>query len=346
MASVLELGLDGLRSQLEAMGQPAYRAQQIWEWIIKHKVFAVEDMTNLPLHLRDELAELFTVLPLEVVSVNRSRQDSTVKMAGATADGHLIETVVLKYRYGRSVCVSSQVGCSMGCLFCASALGGFVRDLNAAEMFAQVLLAEKLTGERVGHIVVMGIGEPLANYENLMEFLHWCGSSRGLNISYRNMTVSTCGLVQRIYALADEKLPVTLALSLHAPNDELRRQLMPGTSGYSLAEIIAACDHYQEATGRRVTYEYIMIKGVNDHLQHADELAALLSGRGAHVNLIPLNKVVHRKWEPSSDRWTAVFAEHLARLGIRVTIRRQLGSDIDAACGQLRRKLVDAGQGK
>ncbi|MBR2527907.1 MAG: 23S rRNA (adenine(2503)-C(2))-methyltransferase RlmN [Blautia sp.] len=329
------------RRELEILlrkeGQPAYRARQVFNWMHVKLAASYDEMSDIPLSLRERLKDWpLTVLKTETVQV--SRLDGTRKYLFRLPDGCMAESVLMRYHHGNTVCVSSQVGCAMGCRFCASTLGGKVRDLLPSEMLEQVYRIQTDTKERVSHVVVMGTGEPLENYDNLVRFIHLLTGEEGLNISQRNITVSTCGIVPRIYDLAQEKLAVTLALSLHAPTDELRRQLMPIARKYTIEETLKACAGYFSVTGRRVTFEYSLISGVNDSIQHAKTLGQLLAPLKGHVNLIPVNPVRERSFLRSAHSDVVNFKNTLEKYGFHVTIRRELGSDIDGACGQLRAK--------
>ena len=341
MAVLLELDLKAMQQLMHHYGEPAFRAKQLREWLITKHTSDVHQMTNLSKNLRQKLALNHQAYPLRIDQIQYSAEDQTYKFTALTCDEEMIEVVVLKYDYGYSVCVSSQIGCAMGCAFCASAQGGLVRNCTATEMIAQVLLAEQIVNARIGRVVVMGMGEPLHNYQNLIQFLRLLNDPDwGLGISLRHVTVSTCGLVPQIRRLAAEKLPVTLALSLHAPDDTLRQKLMPIAEKYSLADVVLACRYYFKMTDRRISFEYILIKDVNDSPHQAKLLAQLLIKENAHVNLIPYNKVDFLEWEMSQNNQVQAFATILNKAGISVTIRRQLGDDIDAACGQLRRRTA------
>ena len=332
--------MEELGETVKALGEPGYRAKQLYEWIHKKLADRPEEMTNLPKGFWDKLKEDYRIISLEAVEILTSKIDGTKKFLFRLPDGNIIESVWMKYRHGNSVCISSQVGCRMGCAFCASTIDGMERNLLPGEMLDQVYQIQKLTGERVSHVVVMGSGEPLANYENLLRFLSILTDEQGLCISQRNLTVSTCGLVPKIRELAKERLSLTLALSLHAPNDEKRKSIMPIAKTYSLDEILSACDEYFEKTGRRITYEYSLIQGVNDSSQDAKELSALLKGRKAHINLIPINPVKERSFSQSKQKNISDFKIELEKHGINVTVRREMGRDIDGACGQLRRRYL------
>lgn len=329
--------LNVLEDYITSLGEPRFRAKQIFSWLHEKLVTDYGEMTNLPKALREKLAgELPICLP-QVEVVQESRMDGTRKYLFSLDDGHRIESVLMRYEYGNSVCISSQVGCAMGCAFCASAMGGQIRNLTAGEMLGQVYgIQREMAGERVSHIVVMGTGEPLLNLENLIAFIRLISDENGLHISKRNITVSTCGIVPGIERLAEEGLPITLALSLHAPTQEQRERIMPVAKKYGLSEVLAACRHYFEQTGRRVTFEYAMMRDVNDGDEDARALARLLAGMQAHINLIPLNEVAEYGMAASSRERIKHFAELLTKAKINVTVRRSLGADIDGACGQLR----------
>lgn len=318
-----------------------FRAKQVYEWVHGKLVSDFDEMTNLSKNLREKLREDFYESPLTILKKQVSKRKDTAKYLFSLPDGNTVESVWMKYHHGNSVCISSQVGCRMGCTFCASTLGGLVRSLTAGEMLSQIYEIQKETGERVSNVIVMGMGEPLDNYDNLIRFIRMLSDENGLHISQRNITVSTCGLVEKIYRLAEEKLQITLAISLHAPNDDIRRQTMPVANKYSIDEIIKACRYYEEKTGRRITFEYSMIKGVNDSKENAEELAKRINGLNCHINLIPLNEVKERKCLRSEERDILDFKIILEKKRKTVTIRREMGSDIDAACGQLRKKFSD-----
>ena len=333
---LLDLFPDELQGFLKALNQPAFRAGQIFTWL--HRGVPFCDMSNLPKSLRDTLAEQAIDLPLALHASYPSKKDKTVKFLNACTDGNLVESVLMNYHYGYSLCISTQVGCKMGCAFCASTLNGCVRNLTAGEMLAQVLLANRYLGlsGRVGHIVLMGSGEPLDNYENVVRFLKLVNHPDGLNISLRAISVSTCGIVPRIRELAGEGLPITLSISLHAPNDAIRRQIMPIANRYPITDLMDAVRDYVRQTGRRVVFEYALIDGLNSRPEHARELAKLLGGLQCHVNLIPLNRVEERSLEPASPRAVQTFLDTLEALHISATVRREMGADISGACGQLR----------
>ena len=322
---------------LKELGQPAFRAGQIFTWLHKG-VRSYEEMTNLPKNLRQILAEKYPICPPRVVRRQESSRDGTIKYLWELSDGNCVETVLMRYRYGNTVCISTEVGCPMGCAFCASTLGGLVRRLEPFEMLDQVLFTQVDSGLPVSHIVLMGIGEPLDNFDNVMRFLELVNSPEGMNISMRHISLSTCGLVPKIDQLAKRKLQLTLSVSLHAPNDSVRGTIMPVNRAYPMDELLAACRRYYEATSRRISFEYAMINGVNDRESDAQELLRRLRGLPAHFNLIPLNHVEESPLKPSTKAAVARFQQILEDGGIPTTVRRTLGGDIDASCGQLRRK--------
>ncbi len=323
-----------------SLGEKAFRGRQLFQWVHEKRVDSFDEMSNLGVDFRNRLRERYTISGLSPVEKQVSQKGDTAKYLFALEDGNVIESVWMKYHHGNSVCVSSQVGCRMGCTFCASTLTGLTRNLTAGEMLSQIYEIQKDTGERVSNVIVMGMGEPLDNYDSLLKFLHLLSHEKGLCISQRNITVSTCGLVEQIQRLAKENLQITLAISLHAPNDEIRRRTMPVANRYTIDEIIQACRDYFAATGRRITFEYSMIRGVNDKKEHAEELAKRLEGLNCHINLIPLNEVRERECLRSEREDIRQFKFILEKNHRNVTIRREMGSDIDAACGQLRKKYM------
>ena len=324
---------------LKEMGQPAFRAKQLYIWLHKG-VRSFDEMTNLPKALRDALEARYPLLPPEVVRKQESRKDGTIKYLWKLSDGNCVETVLMRYHYGNTVCISTEVGCRMGCAFCASTLGGLVRKLEPREMLEQVMFTQLDSGLPVSHIVLMGIGEPLDNFENVMRFLELVNSPDGMNISMRHISLSTCGLVPGIDRLAEQKLQLTLSVSLHAPTDEIRNTIMPVNKAYPTEELLAACRRYYEKTGRRISFEYAMINGVNDTPEAAKTLLRRLKGLPAHMNLIPLNHVEESPLKPSTRQAVQQFQQILEQGGIPATVRRTLGGDIDASCGQLRRKYT------
>ena len=327
---------------LKQLGQPAFRAKQVFSWLHKG-VRSYEEMTNLPKALREALAREYPLYAPTAVRRQESQKDGTIKYLWQLSDGNCVETVLMRYRYGNTVCISTEVGCRMGCAFCASTLGGLVRRLEPAEMLDQVLFTQVDSGLPISHIVLMGIGEPLDNLDNVLRFLELVNSPEGMNISMRHISLSTCGLVPKIDELAKRKLQLTLSVSLHAPNDEVRDRIMPVNKAYDVSELFAACHRYFKKTGRRISFEYAMIDGVNDHDWQADLLAEKIHGMPGHVNLIPLNHVEERAFRPSTPEHLKAFIRILEQAGVNVTVRRKLGSDIEASCGQLRRKMNKKG---
>lgn len=338
---IKSMNIDELESWMAEKGQPRFRAKQVYQWLHVKLAADTSEMTNIPKNLR-ELIDEKGLYGVETVTRLISKEDGTNKFLFRLHDGNVIESVLMKYRHGNSVCISSQAGCRMGCRFCASTIGGLVRNLTASEMLSQVYAAQRISGERVSNVVVMGTGEPLDNFDNLVRFIELLTDENGINISQRNITVSSCGLVPEIKRLADMGFSITFALSLHAPNDEARRELMPIADRYTIAEALEACDYYFEKTGRRITFEYSLVKGQNDGSRQAEELAALLHGRNCHVNLIPVNPIKERQYERSDSSSVENFRSILERRGVTATVRRSMGRDIDAACGQLRRKYEES----
>ena len=324
---------------LKELGQPAFRAKQVYSWLHKG-VRSFDEMTNLPQSLRAVLAERYPICPPQVVRRQESKLDGTIKYLWQLSDGNCVETVLMRYHYGNTVCISTEVGCPMGCAFCASTLGGLVRRLEPFEMLDQVLFTQVDSGLPISHIVLMGIGEPLDNFDNVMRFLELVNSPEGMNISMRHISLSTCGLVPKIDELAKRKLQLTLSVSLHASNDAVRSTIMPVNKAYPSEELLRACRRYYDATSRRISFEYAMIDGVNDSVEDAKELLRRLKGLPAHFNLIPLNHVEESPLKPSSRNAVARFQKTLEDGGITATVRRTLGGDIDASCGQLRRKYT------
>ena len=343
--NIRTLTKDELKEIIVEYGEKPFRANQLYDWLHVKLARSLDDMSNVSKSLKAHLSEDYTCDGLKIVDVQTSAIDGTKKFLFGLEDGNVIESVWMKYKSWDSVCISSQVGCKMGCKFCASTLDGCVRSLTAGEMLDEVYTIQKYTGERVSNIVVMGSGEPMDNYDNLVKFVRMISNEDGLHISQRNITVSTCGLVPQMYKLADEKLEITLALSLHAPNDEKRKALMPIANRYSLKEVIAACRNYFDKTGRRLTFEYALVAGNNDSDRDAAELAELIKGINAHVNLIPVNPIKERNFKRSTADAVNRFKNKLEKMRINVTIRREMGSDIDGACGQLRRKHMEESSG-
>jgi 23S rRNA (adenine2503-C2)-methyltransferase len=329
------MSMEELSAWCKEQGLPAFRAKQIFQWLYRG-VRSFDEMTDLAKPLRNQLAQLCRLTPPVVERKQVSAQDGTVKYLWRLSDGNCIETVLMRYHHGNTVCISSQVGCRMGCAFCASTLGGKVRDLTPAEMVDQVLFTQVDSGLPISNIVLMGIGEPLDNFDTVLKFLHLVNDPLGLNIGMRHISLSTCGLIDKIDKLAEHQLQLTLSVSLHAPDDETRSRIMPVNRGIGVQALLDTCRRYFERTGRRISFEYAMIDGVNDSAWQADLLADRLEGMPSHVNLIPLNDVKESPLRPS--RHVAQFQKRLEQRGVTVTIRRRLGGDIDAACGQLRRK--------
>ena len=340
-----DLPLPRLTEYMKELGQPAFRAKQIFSWIHRKLVTDFSAMTDQPKALLQTFAENCT-LAAPAIRRRQQSKDGTVKYLLELADGNCIETVLMRYHYGNTVCVSTQVGCAMGCRFCASTQAGRVRDLTPGEIAAEIYTAQKDTGERVSHVVLMGIGEPLHNFDNVMDFLTLITCPEGLNIGMRNISLSTCGLVPKIDALAERKLQLTLSVSLHAPDNTVRSSMMPINDAYPLEKLIPACRRYQKTTGRRISFEYSMVRGVNDSPEMARKLAELIRGMGAHVNLIPIDPVDGSPYSATDARNVQRFRQMLEDLGVNATVRRRLGADISAACGQLRREDAAQQQGK
>lgn len=337
---IKSLTLDELKDEMENMGEKSFRAKQLYEWMHIKLSAGYEGMTNIPKTLVDKCRDCFNYTVLRIIRVQESAIDGTRKYLFELADGNTVESVLMRYKHGNSVCISSQVGCRMGCRFCASTLDGLARNLLPSEMLDQVYAIVRHTGEKVSNVVVMGSGEPLDNYDNLLRFVGLLTDDNGLHISQRNVTVSTCGIVPKMRQLAERKLQITLAVSLHAATDEKRIELMPVASIYSLCELMEACAYYFEQTGRRITFEYSLVKDVNDTNEDAKQLAALIGHINCHVNLIPVNPIKERNYVQSERRAVEAFKNKLEKNGINVTIRREMGRDIDGACGQLRRRYM------
>ena len=339
---IKSMTLEELTQFMTALGEKKFRAKQVYEWLHIRQVTEFAQMTNLSKELRERLENRACIVALRQETVQISKLDGTRKYLFALQDGNVIESVLMRYKHGNSVCISSQVGCRMGCRFCASTLDGLLRGLTPSEMLDQIYRIGQDIGERISNVVVMGTGEPLDNYDNLLRFIHLLTDENGLHISQRNVTVSTGGIVPRMRELADEKLSITLALSLHASSQKKRLTLMPVANKYEIHEVIDACKYYLEQTGRRVTFEYSLVGGVNDTEQDAKELVGLIRGMNCHVNLIPVNPIKERDYVQSHADTIAAFKNRLEKSGITVTVRREMGRDIDGACGQLRRKYVES----
>ena len=334
---IKSMTLPELKEEILLLGEKGFKAAQIYSWLHKHGAESFDEMTNISKDLREKLKNNYDIYNCTIEKKLVSVYDDTVKYLFSLNDGELIESVVMKYKYGYTICVSSQVGCKMGCKFCASGIAGFVRNLTAGEILSEVYTAQKDLGIRISHIVMMGVGEPLDNYDNVIKFLSMISDENGLNIGMRNISLSTCGVVSGIYKLMEEKLQLTLSISLHAPNDAIRSQTMPVNDRWNIDELLTACKDYIKATNRRISFEYAMISGVNDSDECAKELASKLKGMLCHVNLIPVNSVKERSYRKSSKDRMESFIKILEKSGINATVRRTLGSDINASCGQLRR---------
>ncbi|HBV82204.1 MAG: 23S rRNA (adenine(2503)-C(2))-methyltransferase RlmN [Lachnospiraceae bacterium] len=338
---IKSMTLEEVKAIIVAMGEKPFRAKQLYEWMHVKLARDYDEMTNLPKSLRERLNENYPYTSLKEVMVQQSKIDGTQKFLFALADGNCVESVWMQYHHGNSVCISSQVGCRMGCRFCASTLDGLERNLTPSEMLDQIYAIARSTGERVSNVVVMGTGEPLDNYDNLLRFLQMISDESGLHISQRNITVSTCGIVENMRRLADEKLQITLALSLHGSTQEKRQELMPIANKYSVSEVIDACRYYFMQTGRRITFEYSLVSGVNDTEADAENLCKLVDGLNCHVNLIPVNPIKERDYSASERKDVLRFQNKLEKKHINATVRREMGRDINGACGQLRRRFGD-----
>ena len=340
---IRSLLFEELQNELISRGLPKFRAQQVYRWVQQRGVTSFEEMTDLSKELREKLAEDFELRNTEIAVKRVSKLDGTVKYLFRLTDGETIESVVMKYKHGYSICISTQVGCKMGCTFCVTGKSGFARDLLPSEMLSEIQTAQRDIGERISNVVLMGMGEPLDNYRNVLRFLELVSSENGLNIGMRHISLSTCGLVDKIYDLADRKLQLTLSVSLHAPNDMIRSRTMPVNKKWNVEELLKSCRYYSTVTGRRISFEYAMISGVNDSDACAFELASRLHGIIAHVNLIPVNDVTGTGYRKSGEERLRKFTAILERKGITATVRRTLGSDIEASCGQLRRRNEQGG---
>lgn len=340
MNNLLDYTLDELKVWMSENGESAFRGKQILSWIYKG-VMDFKGMKNIPKSLISKLEENFTITMPKIVEVYKSELDGTEKFLLGFSDGNLIESVLMRYKHGNSICISTQVGCRMGCKFCASTIEGRVRNLTTGEILSEVIAVQNYIGERISNIVLMGSGEPLDNYDNVVKFLEIVSADYGLNIGQRHITLSTCGIVPKIYELADKELSITLAISLHAFSDEKRKEIMPIANKYTISELLEACRYYLNKTKRRITFEYALVKDVNDGMEDAKALGKLLSGMLCHVNLIPVNEIKENSFKRSSKKAIEDFSEILRNNGIEVTTRREMGSDINAACGQLRRSYIE-----
>ncbi len=341
LKDIKSLTLNELTNEMNALGLPAYRAEQIFKWLHEKAVQSFDEMLNIPKNIRKRLTELYYISVATIEKKQISCYDGTIKYLFRLYDGEFIESVLMDYHHGYTICISTQVGCKMGCTFCATGKSGFSRNLTPSEMLAQIQSAQKDNNIRISNIVLMGMGEPLDNFDNVIKFLSLVSSDKGINIGMRHITLSTCGVVPKMYELAKLKLQITLSVSLHAPNDEIRSRTMPINNKYNVNELIKACRDYVKVTNRRITFEYAMIDGVNDSDECAEELAHLVKGMLCHINLIPVNSVNGTAYQKSKKKRLVEFSNILEKNGVTATIRRTLGSDIDASCGQLRRKKLD-----
>ena len=341
-ADLKSMNLAEMTEFIVSIGEKPFRAKQVYQWIHEKQADSFDEMTNISKKMRELLADAGYLTTLKKEEVQISQLDGTRKYLFQLEDGNVIESVLMRYKHGNSVCISSQVGCRMGCRFCASTLDGLVRGLRPAEMLDQIYQIGKDIGERISNVVVMGTGQPMDNFDNLLRFIELLTDENGLHISQRNLTVSTCGIVPRMRELADKKLQITLALSLHASNQEKRLSLMPVANKYDIHEVVDACRYYFDQTGRRVTFEYSLVGGVNDTDQDAEELCRLVKGMNCHINLIPVNPIKERDYVQSNAKVIAAFKNKLEKNGLAVTVRREMGRDIDGACGQLRKSYVDS----
>ncbi|MDP4177436.1 MAG: 23S rRNA (adenine(2503)-C(2))-methyltransferase RlmN [Bacillota bacterium] len=340
MNNILDFTLLELKAWFKNQNESEYRAKQVFDFIYRN-VWDFDDMNNIPITIRKKLNEAFYIGIPKVVEIYESSDKNTTKYLLMFNDGNVIETVTMKYTYGYSICLSTQVGCRMGCKFCASTVNGMVKNLTSGEILAEILAVEKIIGTRISNVVLMGSGEPLDNFNNVIKFINIVNADYSLNIGQRHITLSTCGIVPKIKEIADMKMQITLAISLHAANDELRKNIMPISNKYSIKELIDICKYYTEKTNRRITFEYSLIKEINDREENAIELSNLLKGTLCHVNLIPVNKVTDNTFEKSTKESIIIFSNILNKFGIQNTVRREMGTDINAACGQLRRKYIE-----
>ncbi len=343
---IMLYSLDELKEYLNSIGEKPFRAKQIYEWLHQKLVECFDDMTNISNNLKEKLNNDFYIQSLEMVQVLTSKIDGTQKFLFRLNDGNVIESVLMRYKHGNSVCISTQVGCRMGCRFCASTLDGLVRNLKPSEMLEEIYYIQRYSKERVSNIVLMGSGEPMDNFDNVLAFVKTISDENGLHISQRNITISSCGLAEKIKELADSNVQVTLALSLHAADDETRKQFMPIAYKYSIREVLEACQYFFDKTGRRITFEYSLVAGVNDTKEEAAKLVHLIKGMNCHVNLIPVNPIKERDFKRSTKVNIASFKGHLEKNGINATVRREMGSDIQGACGQLRKSFIEEEAGE
>lgn len=341
MVNILDYTLDELKIWMKDNEESAFRAKQVFEWIYKGQ-YDFDLMKNISSSTKNKLKNFFYIGFPTIIETLESKEDKTRKLLLRLNDDNIVECVIMSYKHGNSVCVSTQVGCRMGCKFCASTIDGMIRNLTAGEILSQIILCQNVLGDRISNIVLMGSGEPLDNYDNVMKFLELVNSDYGLNIGQRHITLSTCGIVPKIYEMADKEMQITLAISLHATTDEIRKQIMPIANKYDIAQILDACKYYIEKTSRRITFEYSLVKGVNDSKEDAKSLGALLKNMLCHVNLIPVNEIKENSFKKSSKNDIANFVSILKSYGIEATVRREMGSDINAACGQLRRSYIQS----
>ncbi|MCX8074677.1 MAG: 23S rRNA (adenine(2503)-C(2))-methyltransferase RlmN [Clostridia bacterium] len=341
MINISDYTLNELEQYIESIGEKKFHAKQIFKWIHKIGIESFDEMTDISKSLREKLKEHTYILKLNILECQKSKKDDTIKFLIGLNDDTAIESVFMKYNHGNTICVSTQVGCKMGCKFCASTKAGYERNLTASEIEGQIWAVQKYTGERISNVVYMGIGEPLDNYDNVIKSIRNINSPEGLNIGARHISVSTCGIVPNIYKLADENIQATLSISLHATDDKTRKEIMPVANRYSIKELLEACKYYISKTGRRISFEYALIAGVNDNRETAMNLAKLLRGMIAHINLIPVNEIKNGSYKKSNESNIENFMNTLNSCGIVTTVRRELGSDIDAACGQLRQKYLN-----
>ncbi|NFV14140.1 23S rRNA (adenine(2503)-C(2))-methyltransferase RlmN [Clostridium sporogenes] len=340
MENILDFKLEELKEWLISKEEKAFRAKQIFNWIYDKFIFEFNDMKNIPEKTKELLSDNLYIGVPKIIKKLVSQDNNTYKFLFEYKDGNIIESVVMKYKHGNSICVSTQVGCRMGCKFCASTLDGVIRNLTSGEILSQILVAQKEIGERISNVVLMGSGEPLDNFENVTKFLDLVTSDTTLNIGQRHITLSTCGIVPKIKELADKEYNITLAISLHAPEDLLRKEMMPIANKYSIKDLMEACDYYIDKTNRRITFEYALVKGKNDSIKEAKKLGELLKGKICHINLIPVNEIKENSYKKSTSKNIESFGSILKENGVETTIRREMGADINAACGQLRRSYV------
>ncbi|AEB76177.1 23S rRNA (adenine(2503)-C(2))-methyltransferase RlmN [Clostridium botulinum] len=340
MKNILDFNLEELKNWMAENGESKFRAKQIFEWIYKKAIFNFDEMTNISKASKEKLKNSFYIEIPNIMEKYKSNIDGTEKFLFEYKDGNIIESVVMRYKHGNSICVSTQIGCRMGCKFCASTVDGVVRNLTSGEIAAQILKAQQEIGERISNVVLMGSGEPLDNYDNVLKFIKLINDDNALKIGQRHITLSTCGIVPKIKELADEKLQITLAISLHAPNDDIRKSMMPVANKYNINELLDACKYYSKITNRRITFEYALVNGINDSAKNAEELFNQLKGILCHINLIPVNEIKENDYKRSGAKDIEEFKNILNKYGIETTIRREMGSDINGACGQLRRNYI------